>query len=119
MPDEKRVALVLKELFVPTSLLGYYYLKSAILICLDNPEAIHSVTTLLYPAIAEAHGTTADRAERAIRHAIGHSVKNAPVVVIAKYMAVPSNGRVKNSLYIASVVEALRLEELDNENCPN
>lgn len=116
MSDEKRVAQALKELCVPASLMGYYYLKSAILICLDNPEAIHS-TMKLYPAIATAHSVTDKAVEHAIRHAVAYSVKNAPVVALAKYMAVPANGRVKNSLYIASVAEALRLEEApDGEN---
>jgi two-component system response regulator (stage 0 sporulation protein A) len=113
IPDEKRVAQVLKELCAPASLLGYYYLKSAILICLDNPEAIHSVTTLLYPAIAEAHGTTTKGVERATRNAIAYSINNAPVITIAKYLTVPRSGTVTNSMYIASIAEALRLEESD------
>jgi two-component system response regulator (stage 0 sporulation protein A) len=114
MPDEKRVAQVLKELCVPASLQGYYYLKSAILICLDNPEAIHAVTKLLYPAIAEVHGTIANRVERAMRHAIAHSINNTPVDKLSEYITIPKSCTVTNSLYIASVAEVLRLEDAEN-----
>ena len=113
MSNEKRVALVLKELGVPANVLGYEYLKTAILICLDNPDAIHATTKALYPAVAEVHNTTDHRVGMSIRHAIASGISVTPLDVVTKYMRVKSSGTVENSRFIASVAEAIRLEADD------
>ena len=113
MPTEKRIAEALKELCIPPHILGYTYIKQAILICLDNPGAIHAVTKLLYPAIADANGTTWGRVEKAIRHAIDISIGNCPMCYLNKYVDTVNKPTCPNSYYIASVVETLRLEEND------
>ena len=112
MPNEKRIAEALKELCIPPCIVGYTYIKQAVLICLDNPSAINAVIKLLYPAIADANGTTWGRVERAIRHAIEISLRFAPKEVISKYMTI-TGIRATNSHYIAAVVETLRLEDAE------
>lgn len=55
---------------MPPQLLGYEYLRSAILAALKESSALHGITTYLYPLLAEGHNSTPQKIERSIRHAI-------------------------------------------------
>ncbi len=71
-PDQKDVEDVIQELLtevgMPMSIFGFRYAATGIRLILENPGI--AIVKELYPGIAEAHGTTATRAERAIRHAV-------------------------------------------------
>lgn len=49
---------------------GYRYLREAVLIVFQEPEALTSVTKLLYPEVAKRFNTTDKQVERAIRNSI-------------------------------------------------
>lgn len=49
---------------------GFDYIASAIELCLEDSNHMHSITSSLYPSVARLHSTTASRVERSIRHAI-------------------------------------------------
>ena len=49
---------------------GFFYLKHAVRLCLENKSYFSCVTKCLYPAIAKMYGTTAVAVERAIRNLI-------------------------------------------------
>ena len=70
MTNELKIAETLKELGTPANLLGYFYLKHAIEVVLQDISLVHYITTKLYPMIAEKFNTTPSKVERAIRHAI-------------------------------------------------
>ena len=71
VPQESlHVTTIIQHLGIPAHMLGYVYLREAILLAVENPAIIHMVTKELYPAIAEHFDTTPSRVERAIRHAI-------------------------------------------------
>ena len=61
---------LLDELGVPHHLLGRDYIVTAISLILEDPENLHQITYMLYPAIADKYNSTATRVERAIRHAV-------------------------------------------------
>ncbi len=67
---EKQIAGSLFDLGMPSHLKGYQYLKTALEICLENPDELDGITKRLYPTIARKFGTTADKVEHAIRHAV-------------------------------------------------
>ncbi len=67
---EQLVTEVIIKVGVPANLKGYRYLRTAIMLSLDDVSFLDSVTKRLYPAIAEYNNTTPIRVERAIRHAI-------------------------------------------------
>jgi len=67
---ERMVAEVLFEIGVPPHIKGYKYLREAILAAMDNAQMIDAVTKVLYPHVAKVFGTSANRVERDIRHAI-------------------------------------------------
>jgi len=49
---------------------GFFYLKHAVRLCLENKSYFSCVTKSLYPEIAKMYGTTAIAIERAIRNLI-------------------------------------------------
>ena len=55
---------------IKANLKGFQYLKTGLKRCLDDREELEGITKRLYPEIAKKHGTTADKVEHAIRHAI-------------------------------------------------
>lgn len=60
----------LSDLGIPSHLLGYAYLQTAIDLVVGHPEAAYAVTSCVYPGVAMRYGTTAQLVERAIRHAV-------------------------------------------------
>jgi len=67
---EQRVTDIIKEIGVPAHLKGYYYVRDAILLVIENDDFLRGVTTKLYPLIAENHNTSASRVGRDIWHCI-------------------------------------------------
>ena len=68
----KRVDEVFGRLSLPFHLQGVEYLKSAVKLCLDEPEMLQSITKCLYPALAAKYNTNFAAVEHAIRNAIEH-----------------------------------------------
>lgn len=61
---------------IPTNLQGFYYLKDAIIIAIENPELLHSLTKRMYPEIGRKYNSTSSLVERNMRHAIEVSFRN-------------------------------------------
>ena len=71
--DSWQVAAALAAIGVPTNLLGYAYLREALLMLLRQPEQGRRLSRTVYPAIAGQFGVSAGSVERAIRHAIAQT----------------------------------------------
>jgi two-component system response regulator (stage 0 sporulation protein A) len=67
---ETQVTKILHKIGVPAHIKGYQYLRTAIIMTVENNNLINSVTKILYPSVAKTYETTSSRVERAIRHAI-------------------------------------------------
>lgn len=79
---------------------------------LDNPEAMGSVTKILYPDVAKHFGTSASRVERAIRHAIEVAWDRGNVDILHEYFGhtiEPGRGKPTNSEFIAMLIDYLKL----------
>ncbi len=108
---EKTVSKVLLSLHVPPSLLGYGYIKCAVLLCMSDSTYMRSITTRLYPDVAKAFDTTPVKAERAIRHAIASGLATAPAEATQPiFGAYTEYKKPTNSHFIAAVAEHIRLE---------
>lgn len=71
LPDtENLITSAVCAVGIPASFKGYPFLRTSIDMVIKNPNAIHSVTKNLYPAVAEKYNTTPCRVERNIRNAI-------------------------------------------------
>ena len=70
MITEKTVAKALCKIGMPCSLGGYEYAKKAVMFILSDEHKYRQITKVLYPSIAKEVGTTPERVERCIRHAV-------------------------------------------------
>ncbi|MBR5247386.1 MAG: sporulation initiation factor Spo0A C-terminal domain-containing protein [Lachnospiraceae bacterium] len=67
---ERYITKVMFCLTIPAHLKGYYYLRSAILLCIRDEESAANTSKLLYPTIAKQFRTTELNVKRDIRSAI-------------------------------------------------
>ena len=70
---EQMTTDLLVRMGIRANLKGYQYLKTAVQLCRKDKEELDGITKRLYPSVARVHGTTADKVEHAIRHAISVS----------------------------------------------
>lgn len=113
-PDiEVMVTEIIHQVGVPAHIKGYSYLRESIMLVVENPDIINSVTKELYPTVAKKFGTTSSRVERAIRHAIEVAWDRGDLDVLNSYFGYTvNNGRGKptNSEFIAMIGDKLRLK---------
>ncbi len=100
------------ELGVPAHIKGYQYIRSAIMMVVENMDLLNYITKQLYPEIAKAYNTTASRVERAIRHSIEVAwSRGKPEIMneIFGYTIHTGKGKPTNSEFIAMVADRIRL----------
>ena len=114
LPDlEAQVTEVIHQIGVPAHIKGYQYLRTAILMTIDDTDVINSVTKILYPTVAKKYQTTTSRVERAIRHAIEVAWDRGDVDTLNSYFGYTiqnSRGKPTNSEFIAMIADNLRLK---------
>lgn len=99
---------ILRELGIPAHVLGYRYVREAIILAARDTAMIHNMTKGLYPAIAGKFDSTNSRVERAIRHAIEISWERGDVETLQKYFGYTVSqhkGKPTNGEFIAMVTE--------------
>ena len=108
------VTKLMLDLGVPAHLKGYHYIRTAVLMAVDDMELVSSVTKLLYPDIAKEYKTTGQKVERAIRNAIEVSWQRGNMDAMERvfgFSAHTGKGRPTNSEYIARLADELQLHE--------
>ncbi len=109
---ESQVTRVIHQIGVPAHIKGYQYLRTAIMMTINESEIINSVTKILYPSVAKQYKTTSSRVERAIRHAIEVAWDRGDVDTLNSYFGYTiqtSRGKPTNSEFIAMIADNLRL----------
>ena len=107
------VTEVIHQIGVPAHIKGYHYLRTAIILSINDSEMINSVTKLLYPTVAKMYKTTSSRVERAIRHAIEIAWDRGDVDTLNSifgYTVATCKGKPTNSEFIALIADKLRLQ---------
>lgn len=110
---ESIVTDLILHIGVPAHIKGYHYVRQAIILSVNDPEMISSVTKVLYPTIAKMYQTTSSRVERAIRHAIEIAWDRGDVDVLNDYFGYTINigrGKPTNSEFIAMIADKLRIK---------
>lgn len=110
---EEKITNIFITVGIPAHIKGYQFLREAILMAIDNPEVINSITKQLYPTIATKFETTSSKVERAIRHAIEvawnrgkiENINNVFGVKVYSAQEKPTNGE-----FIALVADKMILE---------
>ena len=113
-PDiETQVTKIIHQIGVPAHIKGYQYLRTAILMTVQDSDIINSVTKVLYPCVAKKYATTTSRVERAIRHAIEVAWDRGDVDTLNSYFGYTiqnNRGKPTNSEFIAMIADNLRLK---------
>lgn len=110
---ESQISSILQEIGIPAHIMGYRYLKDAIMLSIQDSECINAITKIVYPDIASKHKTTPSRVERAIRHAIEVAWSRGSTEILDKFFGYtinPSAGRPTNSEFIALVADRIRMK---------
>ena len=110
---EGEVTDMIHEVGVPAHIKGYHYLRDAILMVIEEPDMLNSITKILYPTIAKRNQTTPSRVERAIRHAIevAWSRGNMDIInTLFSYTVSTGKGKPTNSEFIALIADKIRLQ---------
>lgn len=106
----QEVTDILRQISIPAHILGYRYLREAIVMVYEDRELLGQITKSLYPAIANQFKTTASRAERAIRHSIEVGWIRADKEVLSSLFGSPNKSKPTNGQFIAWVVDNLVLK---------
>lgn len=117
VPDETDLECAVTEIIhqvgIPAHIKGYHYLRTAIMLSVNNDEMINCITKLLYPTVAKRYQTTSSRVERAIRHAIEIAWDRGDIDVLTgifSYTVHTTKGKPTNSEFIALIADHLRLK---------
>ena len=108
------VTKCIHELGVPAHIKGYQYIRTAILMVIEDMDLLNYITKQLYPTIAKKYGTTSSRVERAIRHSIEVAwSRGKPEMLndIFGYTIDTGKGKPTNSEFIAMVADQIRLSQ--------
>ena len=110
---EKDVTDMIHEIGVPAHIKGYQYLREAIMMSVEDPDMLGSITKVLYPTIAKRYQTTSSRVERAIRHAIEVAWNRGRMETLDNlfgYTISTGKGKPTNSEFIALIADKIRLD---------
>ena len=110
---ETNITMYIQQLGVPAHIKGYQYIRDAIMMVIDDMDAINSITKFLYPTVAKHYNTTSSRVERAIRHAIEVAWDRGNPEFLDDmfgYTIMSSKGKPTNSEFIAMIADKIRLE---------
>ena len=110
---EKDVTDMIHEIGVPAHIKGHQYLREAIMMSVEDPEMLGSITKMLYPTIAKRYQTTPSRVERAIRHAIEVAWNRGKMETLDDlfgYTISTGKGKPTNSEFIALIADRIRLQ---------
>ena len=110
---ESQVTRIIHQIGVPAHIKGYQYLRTAIMLTIQDSEIINAVTKILYPSVAKKYATTTSRVERAIRHAIEVAWDRGDIETLNSYFGYTiqtTRGKPTNSEFIAMIADNLRLK---------
>ena len=110
---ESQVTEIIHRIGVPAHIKGYQYLRTAIMMTIEDNDLINAVTKVLYPAVAKKYQTTSSRVERAIRHAIEVAWDRGDIDTLNAFFGYTiqnERGKPTNSEFIAMIADNMRLK---------
>lgn len=110
---ENDVTNIIHEIGIPAHIKGYWFVRDAIMMAVEDINMLNSITKILYPTIAKNHQTTPSRVERAIRHAIEVAWSRGRTDVLDElfgYTIDSGKGKPTNSEFIALISDKIRLD---------
>ena len=101
---------ILLQIGIPGNVAGSKYLLRAVTLAVKNPNAVMSITKMIYPIIAMEYNTKVSNIERAIRHAIEIAWNKNKIVQLNNIFGVNIYGpkeKPANSEFIALLADRI------------
>lgn len=110
---EYAVTDIIHQVGIPANLNGYNYLRTAIILAVNNSDILNSMSKQLYPTVAEKCSSTPIRVERSIRHAIEVAWSRGDLQTIRSIFGSTvksSTGKPTNAEFVSLIADKVRLE---------
>jgi two-component system, response regulator, stage 0 sporulation protein A len=110
---ENQITDIMHEIGIPAHIKGYIYIRDSIGLIINNTGILGSITKELYPSVAKKYNTTANKVERAIRHAIEVAWSRGredTINSLFKYKLNTNKNKPTNSEFIAMIADMLRIK---------
>ncbi len=113
---ERTVTDIIRRVGIPAHIKGYNYIRTAIIMTVENPEVLNKVTKELYPVIAQKFHTTSSCVERAMRHAIEISWDRCDKDdFCSQFGYFDLSGKPTNSEFIAAIADSLIVDQTEGK----
>lgn len=112
------ITCIIKDLGITANKKGYYYIRYAVELMINDITLIEKITTVIYSSVAKEFNTTPSRAERAIRHSIETGWNKANLDLSSKlfgYTVSQNKGKPTNSEFICTVADYILLSEREKK----
>lgn len=106
------VSDIISRLGISPSLKGYYYIRSSVMMILNEEDTAMGITKRIYPDVAKEYKTSAGKVERAMRHAIDSSWKKDEGMGCTSVFGCPFSKKPTNGQLLANIVEYVKLRHL-------
>jgi two-component system response regulator (stage 0 sporulation protein A) len=106
---EMAVTEILHFIGMPAHIRGYRYMREAILMAVNDPNAAALVTKYIYPGIAKKYGTSSSKVERAMRHALEIAWERGLGSSLTELIFPAKDIKPKNSEFIASLANWINI----------
>lgn len=110
---ERAVTDCMHQIGIPVHIMGYEYIRRAIIIGLEGQDIRQGITTWLYPSIAKEFQTAPSRVERGIRYAIAVAWSNGNTEYqdqLFGHTISAKTGKPTPTQFLAKIVEHIKME---------
>lgn len=107
------ISKLLHQLGIPSHIKGYSYIRECVYLFYKHREAYNGITKEIYPEVAMRYSTTAQRVERAIRHAIEVSWSRGDYDLMEEIFGNSvafERAKPTNAEFIATIADRLRFD---------
>ncbi len=116
---EMLITKTLHLLGIPAHLRGHNYLREAIIMAINDPDAVGLITKIIYPDIAKMYTTTPSKVNRAMCHALDVAWDRGLGGPLTTAIFPAKTSKPKNSEFIlelANYITSHELIEKDNKS---
>jgi len=113
------ITIILNNFKVPSNIMGFEYIRSAVLACLEDEALTESITKCIYPYLSKLYDTNIQHIERNIRNAVDRSFELKGMLALNEYcgMVVCNNEhKFTNGEMVFTVLEIMKIRRLKRIN---
>ena len=111
----QKVTDMLLSFKMQSDIMGFEYLRSAIVMCYQDTNLTNNISKKVYPLVAEIYHSTPETVERGMRTAVENCFNSGGLLEINEvcgFIIYKNNFKWTNGELISTLTELLRLQEL-------